>query len=233
MPMEDSLLDLIRDLREAVAVRERSPNADEEALQEAGRVISAANKDVLKKMHGLATGMMHGFPGAGKIAEMCQGLLDSDTLDLNQMQEAAGILDFEQHMQEAEREFSTDIRKEYADKGVALPDGSYPIPDKGALRRAIMSIGRASDQAAAKRHIIKRAKALDATDMLPDDWNIKEAQPFQLWEDHRFVEAVQGTDGREWDVILIESGTSGNGYHYDGKVLKEAAPLFSGVSAFA
>lgn len=51
-----------------------------------------------------------------------------------------------------------------------MPDGSFPIPDKDALRRAIQSIGRAKNPDAVKRHIKKRAKALGATDMLPDDW---------------------------------------------------------------
>lgn len=73
-------------------------------------------------------------------------------------------------MQEAPRTFSGDVRKKYASSGVALPDGSFPIPDKDALSRAIRAIGRASDPAKAKAHIITRAKALGATAMLPDDW---------------------------------------------------------------
>ena len=67
-------------------------------------------------------------------------------------------------------DFSDTSREKMAGRGVAMPDGSYPIPDKDALRRAIASYGRASDPAAVKRHIIKRAKALGATDMLPEDW---------------------------------------------------------------
>lgn len=70
----------------------------------------------------------------------------------------------------AAREFSDTTREKLADKGVAMPDGSYPIPDKDALRRAIASFGRAKNAAAVKKHIIRRAKALGATDMLPEDW---------------------------------------------------------------
>jgi hypothetical protein len=70
----------------------------------------------------------------------------------------------------APREFSDERRQDLASSGVAMPDGSYPIPDKDALRRAIQSYGRAKDPAAVKAHIIKRAKALGATDMLPEDW---------------------------------------------------------------
>jgi len=53
-----------------------------------------------------------------------------------------------------------------------MPDGSYPIPDKDALRRAIQAIGRAPEEkrAAVKAHIKRRAKALGAMDMVPDGW---------------------------------------------------------------
>lgn len=70
----------------------------------------------------------------------------------------------------ASREFSSEVRERYSNKGVAMPDGSYPIPDKDALRRAIQSFGRAKNPEAVKAHIKRRAKALGATDMLPDDW---------------------------------------------------------------
>lgn len=60
------------------------------------------------------------------------------------------------------RNFSDEIRADYAKKGWALEDGSYPIPDKGALGRAIQSYGRApeSHKAALRALIIKRAKEL-------------------------------------------------------------------------
>lgn len=70
------------------------------------------------------------------------------------------------------REFSGKQRDNLANKGEAMPDGSYPIPDKDALKRAIQSFGRAKPEQkdAVKAHIKKRAKALGATDLLPDDW---------------------------------------------------------------
>lgn len=72
----------------------------------------------------------------------------------------------------AERFFSEEVRQRYAKQGIALPDGSFPIPDRDALRRAVQAIGRASDYGRAKRHIIKRARALGATNMLPEDWSV-------------------------------------------------------------
>lgn len=68
------------------------------------------------------------------------------------------------------RDYDTEARKRMADAGTAMPDGSYPIADLEDLRNAIQAIGRAKDPDAVKRHIRKRAKALDAENLLPDTW---------------------------------------------------------------
>jgi len=69
-----------------------------------------------------------------------------------------------------QRQFSQDERDRLAAKGHALPDGSYPIVTTEDLKNAIQAFGRAKNKAAAKRHIIKRARALGATNLLPEDW---------------------------------------------------------------
>lgn len=68
------------------------------------------------------------------------------------------------------REYDTDKRKDMADRGTAMPDGSFPIADEEDLRNAIQAIGRAKDPDAAKRHIRKRARALGKEDLIPDTW---------------------------------------------------------------
>jgi hypothetical protein len=68
------------------------------------------------------------------------------------------------------REFKTKERKDLADKGKALPDGSFPINSEQDLKNAIRAVGRASDPAAAKRHIKKRAKALGLESLIPAGW---------------------------------------------------------------
>ena len=68
------------------------------------------------------------------------------------------------------REFSTATRERMAEAGTAMPDGSFPIANRNDLMNAIRSVGRASNYDAAKRHIIRRARALGLTDMLPEDW---------------------------------------------------------------
>lgn len=69
------------------------------------------------------------------------------------------------------KDYSTEQRRELAKKGQAKPDLSYPIADKEDLQNAIRSWGRGGATAADKAWIIKRARALGATDMLPADWS--------------------------------------------------------------
>lgn len=68
------------------------------------------------------------------------------------------------------REFNTAQRERMAERGAAMPDGSFPIANRNDLMNAIRSIGRASNPAAAKEHIKRRARALGLTDMLPENW---------------------------------------------------------------
>lgn len=70
------------------------------------------------------------------------------------------------------RDYTTAQRREMASRGTAMPDGSFPIANRTDLANAIQSVGRASNYDAARRHIIGRARALDAIDMLPEDWNV-------------------------------------------------------------
>jgi flagellar hook-basal body complex protein FliE len=114
--------------------------------------------------------------GMGKIAlpelakaapEAVPSPVESDELTADEMTELNKILadtDFEK------REFSDKQRKHLASQGIALPDGSYPIANVSDLENAVKAFGRASDPEKAKAHIISRAKALNATHLLPADW---------------------------------------------------------------
>lgn len=71
----------------------------------------------------------------------------------------------------ASQPFTAEQRRKYASQGVALPDGSFPIPNKRYLKKAIRVVGRSSHPASTVRaHIRKRAKALGATSLLPDSY---------------------------------------------------------------
>lgn len=61
-------------------------------------------------------------------------------------------------------------RHAMAKEGTAMDDGSYPIETEEDLKNAIQAFGRAKDKAATKAHIIKRARAMGKTNLLPDGW---------------------------------------------------------------
>jgi hypothetical protein len=67
-------------------------------------------------------------------------------------------------------DFSTAEREKLAKEGKAMKSGAFPVRNKQDLKDAVQSIGRASNRAAAKNHVKKRARALGATDALPEKW---------------------------------------------------------------
>jgi len=69
-----------------------------------------------------------------------------------------------------ERDYDTATRDEFAAKGWAMKDGSFPIKDEKDLMNAIHRAHQASDPTAARNHIKKRAKDLGLTDKIPEDW---------------------------------------------------------------
>jgi hypothetical protein len=58
------------------------------------------------------------------------------------------------------RDFSAEQRRDAADSGAAMPDGSFPIKNAEDLANARRLVGHAKDPAAARAHIERRAKAL-------------------------------------------------------------------------
>jgi cation transport regulator len=73
------------------------------------------------------------------------------------------------------KDYSPEKRAEMAKNGEALPDGSYPIADRGDLMDAIHSFGRApaDKREQVKAHIRKRAKALGALEGISEEWGGK------------------------------------------------------------
>ena len=67
---------------------------------------------------------------------------------------------------------SRDERENLAEKGFALPNGSYPIRNVEDLKNAIQAYGRSneSDRAKVRKHIVKRAAALKVRHMVPEEW---------------------------------------------------------------
>lgn len=76
---------------------------------------------------------------------------------------------------EEKREFSDKEREHLADTGAAMSGGGFPIKTVQDLKNAIQAIGRAKNPAAAKAHIKTRARALGASDLIPDTWKRDDA----------------------------------------------------------
>jgi chromosome segregation ATPase len=123
-----------------------------------------------------------------------------------------------------EREYSEDERKSMADKGLALPDGSFPIKDLEDLKNAIQAYGRSKNQSAAAKFIAKRAKELGADDLIPntDDFKkslkeIDSAEPF-INEAINIKDIGAGSvlnfkDGEVWIVTkVIGNASNPRGY---------------------
>ena len=79
------------------------------------------------------------------------------------------------------RDYSMDARRDMAASGMAMPDGSFPIANGADLQNAIQSVGRASNYAAAKEHIVRRARALGMMEMLPEDWRNNATKGMGQW----------------------------------------------------
>ena len=99
---------------------------------------------------------------------------DAKSIDLGPMMErlerVAGVFAKVGEVIEAKADLSAMGRRKAAKSGHALPDGSFPIDTVQDLKNAIQAFGRAKNKSAVKAHIIKRAKALGATNLLPEGW---------------------------------------------------------------
>lgn len=110
------------------------------------------------------------------------------------------------------REFSDKERKHLGSTGIALPDGSFPVQTTKDLENAIQAHGRASDPEKAKAHIVTRAKALNATHLLPADWpgSTKEEKTIMATElQKRFTAASKAAIKKADDHVKKASNSHG------------------------
>jgi hypothetical protein len=68
--------------------------------------------------------------------------------------------------------FTEEERMSLAKEGKAMPDGAYPIRNVEDLKNAIQAFGRAkaSERRAVRKHIIKQARALKQSTLIPSHW---------------------------------------------------------------
>jgi hypothetical protein len=102
------------------------------------------------------------------------------------------------------------VREKAAEKGQALPDGSFPIRNIKDLKNAVQAYGRAkaSKKAAVRKHIMKRAKALGRADLIPD-----------TFKDTAAIEAA------EFSSVKEELATRVRGYSWADKASELSAKV--------
>lgn len=108
---------------------------------------------------------------------------NSNEVDLvSKAQELSNKLDSVFAEIDAFADISRAERKSLAEKGHALPDGSYPIRNVEDLKNAIQAYGRSkkSDRKKVRNHIIKRAKALKQYKLVPEEWKVASTQELDL-----------------------------------------------------
>lgn len=117
------------------------------------------------------------------------------------------------------RDFTTEQRDKDAKAGVAMPGGGFPIENRKDLKNAVLAYGRAKDKSKAKAHIVTRARALDATSLLPADWKVSK---LTLLSSVTNDEAIKGF---EPEVIgfLDEMAKAGFGEDQAGETAREYA----------
>ena len=87
---------------------------------------------------------------------------------------SSGLLPIGNTPRATRRRFSAADRKRLAAKGWALSDGSYPVETVGDLRNAIAAFGRNPTERV-RSHIVRQARRLGRTDLLPDSWAVRRA----------------------------------------------------------
>lgn len=99
------------------------------------------------------------------------------------------------------RTFTQSERDAAASAGHAMDDGSYPIKDVQDLRNAIRAVGRGgANHNAIRQHIMRRARALNASNLIPDNW----AKDGSLMDDGKsaVIPAIKGAvPAHETDTV--------------------------------
>ena len=134
---------------------------------------------------------------------------------------------------------SAEDRRSMASEGIAMPNGDYPIPDKEHLKSAIHLVGRSKTYSTGqvRRHVIRRAKALHATNLLPKKWtqSKKERQHMKAKKIAKAFSAAAGgvgTTGSSSDLVALlqKLGISVSLLEETLAALKDPAMLGSGAA---
>lgn len=197
----DEATDEAEEVGEPAPVAAEVPGADEEDTGE-------LTEEELAALHTAAVADPE-FPDAVRLAEdvalppLGDATGENDTgEDTGEGDEGAPLV---ATLAEVKAKFTAADRDKLAKDKVALPDGSYPIRNAEDLANAITALGRAKDTGKARRHIIRRARALGLLDKLPDGWLTKKGQTKALADP---VDPVSGVPIGEHSYFPAEDSLS-------------------------
>lgn len=123
--------------------------------------------------------------------------------------------------------YNADDLKRMAANGQAMKDESYPIADKEDLTRAVHAVGRGgASHDAIRAHIIRRAKALDASSEIPDNWGADGSLKKEADMAVVTGETDDGIDGMDPTVVLAEPDQE-----QPGDAMEPGSPAWEAVDA--
>ncbi len=128
-----------------------------------------------------------GAPAAHDLTGLDEENAESDAGD----DDAEGAAEDEQDATDADltKSYSADERKAMAATGEARPDGSYPIRTRADVKHAVEDFNRPGSTEADRAHIVKRARAIDAHDALPETWGVAKSAPASI--ENRILSRVE------------------------------------------
>jgi hypothetical protein len=131
------------------------------------------------------------------------------------------------------RAYSEESRMDMSKRGMALPDGSYPIKDIADLQNAIQAYGRAKDKEAAKAHIMKRARALGAENMIPETWMEKSADEELTFSDEVAEAAELELKAAYDEDALAEMSEKGVAMEDGSFPIKDKTDLMKAIQSYS
>jgi hypothetical protein len=125
-----------------------------------------AKSDLLSQLSASAPNLKNRVREAKK--RLREANLEAITASASQMREKALIAAAVAEL----AKISTEERMALAKEGKALSDGAYPIRNVEDLKNAIQAYGRSkpSERKEVRKHIIKRARQLKKSDLIPAEW---------------------------------------------------------------
>lgn len=183
--------DALKGITDALALKEAKPTMLDIVLRPLSGDVPDAVADGPRKALRLGAvdwARVHKFAVANKEHDLCKALAASGALEVKDgvIETTAGALKALDTFVPAilaevnKAEAATAKGLELAGQGKAMKDGSFAIEAAADIAAAVKAAPTAKNKTAARRHIIRRAKALGALSSLPETWVSKATQAERL-----------------------------------------------------